>query len=688
MIKRKKGFTIVELLGVFILLGVIAVIITPSILNLREDAEKDAFEQSVNALIRAAQVYHANNDFINFPANGISPTDPNLELKNNDEFQSGVVKLINDEYFYAYNVSNGKYCVNGVRNDLSVEEGDCPDTPSRCFNFDEETGTIIDFYDEKVGCDIPNPIIPEEINDVPVTKIGDFAFGKGIYMCEKEVEIYDWEDLSVDYEWYEDYVVFDLPEQMEQAKIELNNKMISKYGNREWDYVYEECYITNYMPIGYETYDGTWDDGQKYHEVYIEYGDYIDKTTYPNRLTGVTLPKTIKTIGNGGFENNDLSYVNFDELENLEHIGEWTFANNKIKSVDLSEMSKLSKLDYSAFNKNHITSVNFENLDSLEYIENNTFSNNQLRSVEITDLENLEYIDTGAFANNSISSLTIDNLPKLYYLAGFNNNLITSFEFDHLKSLETIGSSCFYKNKLTHVSVANLPLLKIIQGAAFAENTNLSSVNIQNLPELLTIQYSVFYKDSALRTLEIKDAPKLSSIGGQTFCQTGLTSITFTNANNIEYLGYYLFNKTQLPSFDFSIFPNLVTIDYHVMSQTSNALKEITIDNPKLEYIGQYAFDYNYQLRTVNMGENPLLTTMALGVFKWSGVDNIVIPKNVTTLGDAAYYRTISKAQTVTILGDNPTRFNSRWSAIGMTGGASNCPKIPTDGSTNTVTCS
>ena len=124
------------------------------------------------------------------------------------------------------------------------------------------------------------------------------------------------------------------------------------------------------------------------------------------------------------------------------------------------------------------------------------------------------------------------------------------------------------------------------------------------------------------------------------------------------------------------------------MSQTSNALKEITIDNPKLEYIGHYAFDYNYQLRTVNMGENPLLTTMELGVFKWSGVDNIVIPKNVTTLGDVAYYRTISKAQTITVLGDDPTRFNSRWNAIGMTGGASNCPTIPTDGSTNTVTCS
>ena len=119
--KKNKGFTVVELWGVIILLGVIAVIITPNILKLEKKSEKELFEDSVNALIRGAQMYYANNDFINYPTNGIAANSEELNVKNNEDLTSGSIKLVNDEYFYADNVSNGKYCANGVRNDLSID---------------------------------------------------------------------------------------------------------------------------------------------------------------------------------------------------------------------------------------------------------------------------------------------------------------------------------------------------------------------------------------------------------------------------------------------------------------------------------------------------------------------------------------------------------------------------------------
>ena len=139
-ITNKKGFTLVELLGVIILLGVIATIIAPNILKTQKKSEKELFEDSVNALIRGAQMYYANNDFINYPASGIAANSQELDVKNNEDMTSGSIKLVNDEYFYASNVSNGKYCANGIRNDLSIDEGKCPDTPDRCFEFDKSTG--------------------------------------------------------------------------------------------------------------------------------------------------------------------------------------------------------------------------------------------------------------------------------------------------------------------------------------------------------------------------------------------------------------------------------------------------------------------------------------------------------------------------------------------------------------------
>lgn len=681
---RKKGFTVVELLGVFIILGIIAIIITPNILKLHAESERDAFEQSVNALIRAAQVYYANNDFLNFPENGISPTDPELELKNNTELNSGVVKLVNEEYFYASNISNGKYCANGVRNDISIDEGKCPDTPYRCFDFDEDTGTIVDFYDDKVGCDIPNPVVPEKINDVEVEHIGNLAFAKGYLVCEKWAEI--WYQGEEEYQYYEDYIIFEKPKDMEKAKRELEIKFTDKYGDKEFTDENTYCYATLSKPIGYEEYHYVCPDcGARDDEYYVDYDSSVDKTFFPNRITSITLPTTIKTIGNGSFENNDIAYVNIHELQNLTYIDDYAFANNNIKSVDFGKNKNLTYIGYEAFDSNEINTVNFEGLENLETIDTYAFWGNKLKNVSIKNLPKLKTIQGGAFVSNQITNLDMDNLPSLETINGFAYNSITTFDFSKFPSLTTING--FTNNKLTSVDISNLPNLKSIGASAFNKNTTLTSLNIKNLPNLEAISTYAF-NECGLTSVDFNNLPKLRYIDNYAFFGNKISSLKFTNSNALEWTGIYSFSKNLIQSFDFSIFPLLFNIGGHTMSHNYNSLTEITIDNPKLEYIGNFAFDYNYQLKTVHMGENPSLTWLGTGVFKWSPVEHIVVPKNVTKIEDTTYYRTNSKALSVTILGDDPTRFNSRWNAIGMTGGASNCPKIPTDGSTNTVTCS
>ena len=52
---KKNGFTLIELLAVIIILAVIALIATPIVLNIVEDARKKAAEQSVNGYISAVE---------------------------------------------------------------------------------------------------------------------------------------------------------------------------------------------------------------------------------------------------------------------------------------------------------------------------------------------------------------------------------------------------------------------------------------------------------------------------------------------------------------------------------------------------------------------------------------------------------------------------------------------------------
>ena len=52
----KKGFTLIELLAVILILAIIALITTPIVLNILEDAKRDTFKSSVEQLIDIAKM--------------------------------------------------------------------------------------------------------------------------------------------------------------------------------------------------------------------------------------------------------------------------------------------------------------------------------------------------------------------------------------------------------------------------------------------------------------------------------------------------------------------------------------------------------------------------------------------------------------------------------------------------------
>jgi len=58
---KRKGFTLIELLAVIIILAVIALIATPIVLNVVNEAKKQANKNSVYGLLDAAKLYYAES---------------------------------------------------------------------------------------------------------------------------------------------------------------------------------------------------------------------------------------------------------------------------------------------------------------------------------------------------------------------------------------------------------------------------------------------------------------------------------------------------------------------------------------------------------------------------------------------------------------------------------------------------
>jgi len=124
----KKGFTLIELLAVIVILAVIALISTPIIIGLIDDARKEAFKNSAYGIIDAGEILYAKemmngtNEEVTFTYNEdgeeSSPTGKKLDY-NGTKPQNGQIK-VNKEGQVAIAIHNGTYCAEKGYNDGEV----------------------------------------------------------------------------------------------------------------------------------------------------------------------------------------------------------------------------------------------------------------------------------------------------------------------------------------------------------------------------------------------------------------------------------------------------------------------------------------------------------------------------------------------------------------------------------------
>ena len=122
----KKGFTLVEILVIFVLIGIIGLITVPAMINIMDEYGKDSFIESAKGVILAAETYYAENDYDNFSEEGLNINDENLKLKNKNQFTSGTIIYNNStKKFELLSLTDGNFCANGTKEDLVVITGNC-----------------------------------------------------------------------------------------------------------------------------------------------------------------------------------------------------------------------------------------------------------------------------------------------------------------------------------------------------------------------------------------------------------------------------------------------------------------------------------------------------------------------------------------------------------------------------------
>lgn len=125
---NKDGFTLVELLAVIIILAIIALIATPVITELIDNARKESFKDSAYGLVKASELTYSNDiidqnvdQLVFIYQDGVEtaiPSDKKLNY-NGDKPDSGRI-IVNDKGQVAIAVYNGQYCAEKDYNDSRV----------------------------------------------------------------------------------------------------------------------------------------------------------------------------------------------------------------------------------------------------------------------------------------------------------------------------------------------------------------------------------------------------------------------------------------------------------------------------------------------------------------------------------------------------------------------------------------
>jgi len=106
---NKKGFTLVELLAVIIILAVIALIATPIVLDVVDDAKKSAFSSSASGIISAIKLKTAENMLAGVPK-AKTYTFPTEEIVVDGAQPTGGLAEVDSSGRIGLAIHNGDYC--------------------------------------------------------------------------------------------------------------------------------------------------------------------------------------------------------------------------------------------------------------------------------------------------------------------------------------------------------------------------------------------------------------------------------------------------------------------------------------------------------------------------------------------------------------------------------------------------
>lgn len=441
MRKRKRGFTLVELLAVIVILAVILVIAVPSIMSVIEDSKKGSLESSTKMIASSAETKHVSNQTLGITEDITCESVSNYSSSSAD-FKSCDIVFDSNGKATVTLIGKGRFdklkCT-GTKNDATCGEY-VEGRPGPAARIKASSSWITD-----------RPKDAEGNYTFSTTNVTEIEFVRSLPFSEDQC-LEKW-NAGIDNEENKVLVCLSVQGVAGNNRDEILSKLIATYDAKN--------------PNNTDTeFDCNYGDE-------IEIYNCINPTEYSAKLYIVGTEKGVKANQNSSYM---FAHAYYDDYG----LTDWARLN-EIKGLDLLDTSEVTDMSYmfdagyysaqsyrAYLNKLDLSNFNTSNVENMSYMFQSNVMNLDLSSFnteKVTSMEGMFSQFSGQLNLSSFNTKKVTNMGNMFSKYGEYNKTIFGTSVDLDLSKFEISDECATYNMLDYISVNNVNKIYVSSGS-------------------------------------------------------------------------------------------------------------------------------------------------------------------------------------------------------------------------------